>query len=421
MTQARSPDSGAALKAIGVGNGPAGIAVGYGGVWVANRDDGTVTRIDTTTGRRSATRCASAAARSRSPPESARSGSPTAPHGCRDPHRPDGHAGVTRRIAVGSAPSALTVARRLAVGSGDRVARQPSRRDAAVRVPAVRLLPLLRPGELRRRSTGRCCRSPTTVSSLTAGFRAPAAARWSPTSRRAFRSRATAGAPTPSSCDRACDSPTARRCAPTDFRASIERVVRLDGQIRAVLQRDLRRRRLPPAALRSLGGHRDRRRGANDHHPPPATRRRVRAQARQPLGLRAAVAGTAYAHPRRRPQPGTGPVHGRRVLRAARGPARAQPALSLVVGRGAPRRVPGRDHRPLLRGRRSPGESPCSRAARMPSSPLAPSPRCSLDQAHALALTDATHVHTAVIPPDDLALPQRARAAVRRPRASAAR
>jgi hypothetical protein len=39
---------------------------------------------------------------------------------------------------------------RLAVGSGDRVARQPSRRDASVRDPAL-LLPLLQPGELRRR------------------------------------------------------------------------------------------------------------------------------------------------------------------------------------------------------------------------------------------------------------------------------
>jgi YVTN family beta-propeller protein len=43
------PGSGAALQAIGVGNGPAAITVGYGGVWVANRDDGTVTRIDEAT------------------------------------------------------------------------------------------------------------------------------------------------------------------------------------------------------------------------------------------------------------------------------------------------------------------------------------------------------------------------------------
>jgi YVTN family beta-propeller protein len=41
--------SGATLKSIGVGNGPVGIAVGYGAVWVANRDDGTVTRIDAAT------------------------------------------------------------------------------------------------------------------------------------------------------------------------------------------------------------------------------------------------------------------------------------------------------------------------------------------------------------------------------------
>jgi YVTN family beta-propeller protein len=41
--------SGAAIRAIGVGNGPAGIAVGYGGIWVANRDDGTVMRIDAAT------------------------------------------------------------------------------------------------------------------------------------------------------------------------------------------------------------------------------------------------------------------------------------------------------------------------------------------------------------------------------------
>jgi DNA-binding beta-propeller fold protein YncE len=58
--------SGAALKAIRVGNGPAAIAAGYGGSWVANRDDGTVTRIDATDAVSDA-RCASAAAWSRSP------------------------------------------------------------------------------------------------------------------------------------------------------------------------------------------------------------------------------------------------------------------------------------------------------------------------------------------------------------------
>jgi peptide/nickel transport system substrate-binding protein len=38
--------SGAATRTINVGNGPAGIAVGEGAVWVANRQDGTVSRID---------------------------------------------------------------------------------------------------------------------------------------------------------------------------------------------------------------------------------------------------------------------------------------------------------------------------------------------------------------------------------------
>ena len=40
------PRSGAALRTIGVGNGPAALAVGEGAVWVANREDGTVSRID---------------------------------------------------------------------------------------------------------------------------------------------------------------------------------------------------------------------------------------------------------------------------------------------------------------------------------------------------------------------------------------
>jgi peptide/nickel transport system substrate-binding protein len=43
------PRSGRPLRTIGVGNGPSAVAVGYGGVWVANHDDGTVTRVDTTT------------------------------------------------------------------------------------------------------------------------------------------------------------------------------------------------------------------------------------------------------------------------------------------------------------------------------------------------------------------------------------
>jgi YVTN family beta-propeller protein len=100
--------SGATLKSIGVGNGPAGIAVGYGGVWVANRDDGTVMRID------AATDAVTDTVRV--------GGSPVAvAAGLGGIWVADGAGGaviridprtrrVTRRIATGSAPSALTVA-----------------------------------------------------------------------------------------------------------------------------------------------------------------------------------------------------------------------------------------------------------------------------------------------------------------------
>jgi YVTN family beta-propeller protein len=42
------PGSGSAIT-IPVGHGPMGIAVGAGAVWVANSDDGTISRIDPTT------------------------------------------------------------------------------------------------------------------------------------------------------------------------------------------------------------------------------------------------------------------------------------------------------------------------------------------------------------------------------------
>ena len=41
--------TGAPVKPIRVGNAPSALAVGFGGIWVANRDDGTVTRIDAIT------------------------------------------------------------------------------------------------------------------------------------------------------------------------------------------------------------------------------------------------------------------------------------------------------------------------------------------------------------------------------------
>jgi YVTN family beta-propeller protein len=102
------PRSGAALKAIGVGNGPAGIAVGYGGVWVANRDDGTLTRIDTATGAVTDT------VRVGGSPVAVAAGlggiwvadAVTGAVLRIDPRTRT----VSRRIAVGSAPSAVTLA-----------------------------------------------------------------------------------------------------------------------------------------------------------------------------------------------------------------------------------------------------------------------------------------------------------------------
>ncbi len=100
--------SGAVLKAIGVGSGPAAIAVGYGGVWVVNRDDGTVTRIDTTTGAVSdtvpvgGTPVAIAAGLGAIWVADARTDEAIRI----DPQTRS----PTRRIALGSAPSALAVA-----------------------------------------------------------------------------------------------------------------------------------------------------------------------------------------------------------------------------------------------------------------------------------------------------------------------
>jgi DNA-binding beta-propeller fold protein YncE len=44
--------SGAVRPPVAVGNGPIGVAVGGGAVWVANGDDGTVSRLDAVSGAR---------------------------------------------------------------------------------------------------------------------------------------------------------------------------------------------------------------------------------------------------------------------------------------------------------------------------------------------------------------------------------
>lgn len=102
------PHSGAALQAIGVGNGPAAIAVGGGGVWVANRDDGTVTRID------AATDAVTDTVRVGGSPVAVAAGPGgvwVADGGRSTVIRIDPRTRrVSRRIPVGSEPSALTLA-----------------------------------------------------------------------------------------------------------------------------------------------------------------------------------------------------------------------------------------------------------------------------------------------------------------------
>ena len=106
--QARSRLGRGAVRAIGVGNGPAAIAVGYGGVWVANRDDGTVTRID------AATDAVTDTVRVGGSPGAVAAGLGAiwvADGGTGAVIRIDPRTRrVTRRIAVGSAPSALALA-----------------------------------------------------------------------------------------------------------------------------------------------------------------------------------------------------------------------------------------------------------------------------------------------------------------------
>jgi peptide/nickel transport system substrate-binding protein len=102
------PRSGVALKSIPVGNGAAGVAVGAGAVWVANRDDGTVSRIDPATDsvtglvRVGGTPVAIAAAEGAVWVADASGGTIARI----DP----GSQEVTRRVDVGGSPAALVVA-----------------------------------------------------------------------------------------------------------------------------------------------------------------------------------------------------------------------------------------------------------------------------------------------------------------------
>ena len=339
------PRSGAALKSIGVGNGPAGIVVGYGGVWVTNRDDGTVTRIDPGTDAVTDT----VRVGGRPVAVAVGFGAIWVADGDADALiriDPTTHR-VTRRVPVGSAPSALAI-------TGGAVwtaatASRASHRGGTLRFasppweckcidPASyggtdwAVLSLAYDGLVAYRRIAGAGGS-TLVPDLATSIPQPADGGRTYTFQLRAGLRFSDGAPV----------------RPEDFRSSIERVVRLAdlappffGGI--VGAEACGRRRCELSA-----GHRDRRRRADDHDPPPAARFRVPPQARVAARLCAPVRGTGEVHPVATAA-GHRSLPGRHVLTGARRATRAQPALSLMVGGGAPRRLRGRDRRGLLRG-----------------------------------------------------------------------
>ena len=241
------PVSGAAVRAIGVGNGPAAIAAGYGGVWVANRDDGTVTRID------AATDAVTDTVRVGGSPGAVAAGLGAiwvADGGTGAVIRIDPRTRrVSRRIALGSAPSALALA-----GGSVWVAATASRashRGGTLRFESgpSQVLQLHRPGGLRpatwpvlslaydgliayRRVAG--AGGSTLVADLAASVPQPTDGGRTYTFQLRRGLRFSDGTPV----------------RPEDFRASIERIVRLAGQVAPYLRRHRRRQRLQPAAVR---------------------------------------------------------------------------------------------------------------------------------------------------------------------------
>ena len=303
-----------------------------------------------------------------------------------------------RRIALGSAPSALTVA-----GGSVWAAATASRaghRGGTLRFASPAPFEFHATASTPRAttdSTGRCCRSPTTASSPTAASPAPAATRSSPTSPRASRNRATAGAPTPSSCAPGCGSPTARRC---DRRTSAPRSNApcaspdspyyygiIGGDACRPRRCDLSKGIETDAAARTITIH---------------------LQRPDPDFLHKLAMPLAYVLPARTPAKlirtdspaGNRPVHDRGLHTAARCAAGAQPALSLLVDpRHAPTDSPTRStsRPPRTPQRRWP---PCSTTALTPSSPPASTATtsCRSTKAGALSLADPSHLPTAPEP-----------------------
>ena len=386
--------------AIDARGGPAAIAAGAGAVWVAERGGrrrdaagaplgrGARRRSGSATARRrspwararsgsptartgrsrgsmprptrSATPCASAAARSRSPAGWARSGWPTG-SGRRDPHRPADAprqaAHRARQRAVRRSPSPAARVWTAAIAS------RASHRGGTLRFAsrADRRLQLHGPRGLRRRE----------LAGLSLGLRRPGRLPPHPGRRRQHARRRSRRERPASRADggrtytfqlrpglRFSDGAPVR---PEDFRATIERVVRLAARdVAAVLAASPAPRHAARGAATSRGASRPTPR-ADDHDPPPAAGCRVRAQARAAAGLRAARPTRRRADPRR----------GRRRGRARTGSPRSRPSeacdwcATRAFARGRPRRAPtGSPTRSTSRSPSDPASAGGRRAAR---------------------------------------------------------
>ena len=305
-------------QSVPIGNGPTGVAVGAGAVWVANAPDGTVSRFDPTTGR------IRKIALDKSPTGIAYSHGEVWVAVGRSGHvlRVDPATGSVRRIAVGNEPSGMAI-----FGDDVWVTVRPgsaSHRGGALRLalpaeampyspdptqfaglPQWQLLSLTNDGLVTYRKAGGLAGA----ARARPCHRDPAANRWRPhvhvrtpdgDSLLERRARTAGGHP---ARDRAGDS--LRKPVP-----------------RGAVRRDRRRRRLRLARLRPRARNRHRSRGRHRHLPPHALRPEVppRACVRHGLGrARRKIQGGGAARDR--------PLHDADVRPEPLLGARAEPPL----------------------------------------------------------------------------------------------
>ena len=239
------------------------------------------------------------------------------------------------------------------MGGGDRVARQPSRRDAAVRVRCPTFCHCFDPasygGERLAGAVARL-RRPRRLPPDSGRRRQHAGRR--PCDERSAAERRRAHLHLPAATA-ACDSPTARPCGP---RTSAPR----SSASCASMARSRRCTTGSPAPTPAAGSAATSRRASRptprrERSPStsgdPTPSSSTSSPAPWPTCCRRGLRRRSSAATRSRVP---GPTRSRAFSALHGVAARAQPALSLVVGRGAPRRVPRRDHRQLLRGREQP-------------------------------------------------------------------